>query len=50
MTDRPYFMENKKWFAFDFDKRMYVLTNQAPDKAKESYKEYVQGLKNGKEK
>lgn len=50
MRDMPYFMEKDEWFRFDFEKRMYVLTDQATEKAKESYKEYVQGLKNGKAK
>lgn len=41
MRDRPYFMEDRKWFRFDFDKQMYVLTDLAPEKARESYKEYL---------
>ena len=41
MQDMPYFMTNKKWYKFDFEKRMFVLTEHAPDEAKESYKEYL---------
>lgn len=41
MRDMPYFMKNEKWFEFDFEKRVFVLTNEAPDKAKESYEEYL---------
>lgn len=48
MIDRPYFMEDKKWFRFDFNKRMYVLTELAPDDAKKSYNEYVKLHKEGK--
>ena len=50
MIDIPYFMEKSEWYKFDFDKRMYVLTEYASDKAKESYKEYVKLLKSGKTK
>lgn len=41
MQDMPYFMTNKKWYKFDFEKRMFVLTEYASDKAKESYQEYL---------
>lgn len=40
MQDRPYFMEDKTWYEFDFKKRKFVLTNNAPEKAKESYEEF----------
>ena len=46
MMDRPYFMENKEWYEFDFDKRKFVLTNKAPEKAKESYEEFYKELNN----
>ena len=45
MRDMPYFMNNKKWYAFDFEKRIYILTKDAPDKAKESYEEYLKTIK-----
>lgn len=41
MRDMPYFMSNEEWFKFDFDKRIFVLTDKATEKAKESYKEYL---------
>ena len=44
MRDRPYFMEDKTWFRFDFDKRMYVLTDLAPAKARESYEQYIKEI------
>ena len=37
----PYFMNNKKWYKFNFDKRIFILTEEAPEKAKESYEEYM---------
>lgn len=40
----PYFMENEEWFYFDYEKKKYVLTDKAPEKAKESYKEYYKQL------
>lgn len=47
MIDMPYFMTNEAWYYFDYKKRMYVLTEAAPDKAKRSYKQYYKELKNG---
>ena len=37
----PYFMTNEDWYEFDFEKRIFVLTEKAPEKAKESYEEYL---------
>ena len=48
MMDRPYFMENKEWYEFDFDKRKFVLTDKAPEKAKVSYEEFYKQLNNAK--
>lgn len=45
-VDRPYFMEDSKWYYFDFDQKKYILTEKAPDKAKESYKEFYKELNN----
>ena len=45
MRDMPYFMNDKKWYKFDFEKRMYILTKDAPEKAKESYDEYLKNRK-----
>lgn len=47
MIDRPLFMENPKWYYFDYEKKKYVLTKNAPPKAKKSYNEYNKELKNG---
>lgn len=44
MLDMPYFMSNKKWYTYDVKKRCYVLTKEAPEKARKSYKEYYEKL------
>ena len=41
VRDMPYFMTNEGWYEFDFEKRIFVLTEKAPEKAKESYEEYL---------
>lgn len=45
VIDMPYFMTNEDWFEFDFDKRIFVLTEEAPKEAKESYEEYMKIVK-----
>lgn len=40
MIDMPYFMQNKSWYEYDFKKKKYVLTKEAPKRAIESYKEF----------
>ena len=45
MRDMPHFMSNENWFEFDFKKRMFVLTEDAPDEAVESYEEYLALMK-----
>lgn len=37
---KPYFMENKEWYYFDEKNFCYKLTDKAPKKAIESYKEF----------
>lgn len=39
-TDIPYFMENESWYYYDIEKKWYYLTDKAPAKAKESYKQF----------
>lgn len=46
MVDMPYFMENKEWYQFDYEKRKYVLTEKAPEEAKQSYKEFMKEVNN----
>lgn len=47
MVDMPYFMTNEEWYYFDYQKRKYILTDKAPDKAKRSYEEYYKELNYG---
>lgn len=42
MRDMPYFMEDEKWYYFDFKERKYKLTDEAPEKARQSYKEFYE--------
>lgn len=45
MTNKePYFMSNKDWYYFDEKEFCYKLTDKAPQKAKESYKEFYDFL------
>ena len=50
MLDMPYFMENEEWYEFDFEKRIFVLTEKAPKEAKKSYEEFYKQLNNAKRK
>jgi hypothetical protein len=47
MLDMPYFMTNDEWYYFDYQKRKYVLTDKAPEKAKDSYKEFYKEVEYG---
>lgn len=47
MIDMPYFMTNEEWYYFDYKNRKYMLTDEAPDKAKRSYKNYYKELHYG---
>jgi hypothetical protein len=44
MLPEPYFMTNKEWYYFDEEAFMYKLTDKAPKKAQESYKEFYDEL------
>ena len=44
MLDRHYFMENEKWYYFDAEEFKFKLTEEAPQKAVESYKEFYEAL------
>lgn len=48
MVDKPYFMTNEKWFYYDYEKKLYKLTDEAPEKAKKSYKEFYANIYGGK--
>lgn len=47
MLDMPYFMTNDEWYYFDYQKRKYVLTDKAPEKAKDSYKQFYKEVEHG---
>ena len=40
MHIKPYFTKNKDWYYFDKKKWKYILTDKAPKKAVDSYKEF----------
>lgn len=44
MQDRPYFMENKEWYEYDFKKRRFVLTSKATKEAKKSLENFYKGI------
>lgn len=41
MLRRPYFLEDKDWYEYDEETEKFVLTENAPFKAVESYKQYL---------
>lgn len=45
MVDMPYFMTDEKWYYFDYEKKKYVTTKEAPEEAKASLKEFYKELK-----
>lgn len=45
-TEEPYFMKDKRWYYFDEEEFCYKLTDEAPEEAVESYKEFY-NLLNG---
>ena len=40
LQEQPYFMTNEEWYYHDKKKNRLFLTDKAPKKAQESYKEY----------
>ncbi len=42
IINQPYFMENKDWYCFDEKDFRLKLTEKAPQKAVESYREFYQ--------
>jgi len=47
--NKPFFMTNPEWFRYDLKKGTYVLTDKAPEKAKNSYKRFYSRLENSYE-
>lgn len=46
-VEKPYFMQNEEWFYFDEEELMYKLTDKAPEKARESYKDFYSNVYDG---
>lgn len=44
-VDMPYFMNNPKWYYYDFDDRKYKLREDAPEQARKSYIEFYKSIK-----
>ena len=44
----PYFMKNEEWYYHDEEEMVYKLTDKAPEKAKQSYKEFYKTLLDSK--
>ena len=42
--NKPYFLTNDEWYYYDMDSGRYKLTDKAPQKAIDSYKEYYKEL------
>ena len=40
LIEKPYFLANKEWYEYDEKSKKYILTDKAPEKAKQSYKEF----------
>lgn len=42
--EEPYFMDNTDWYYFDLEELIYKLTDKAPPKAVQSYKDFYDKL------
>lgn len=40
MVERPYFLENKNWYWYDYTAGKYMIKDSAPERAKKSYEEF----------
>ncbi|MCQ2507245.1 MAG: hypothetical protein MJ097_00480 [Dorea sp.] len=47
--DEPFFMTNDDWYYFDGKEKRYKLTEEAPEEAVDSYKEFYNLLEEVKE-
>ena len=45
ILDMPYFMTNDRWYYFDKKTGKYMLTDEAPKKAKDSYIAFFEEVK-----
>lgn len=44
VSEMPLFLTDKSWYTFDEKENKYQLTEQAPEEAKKSYKEFYELL------
>ena len=44
LIEKPYFLTNKEWYEYDEKEKKYILTNKAPQKAIESYKDFYKQI------
>ena len=44
MEGKPYFMNNKEWYYYNIKEGKYKLTDKAPKKAIENYKEFYKRI------
>lgn len=44
MFDMPFFMSNPKWFWFNADENRFVLNDEAPQKARDSFFEFYKAI------
>ena len=44
IIEKPYFMSNTSWFVFDEVNIMYILTEKATEKARQSYNDFYEKL------
>ena len=42
--NKPYFMTNQLWYKYDDDLGQYILTDEAPQEAIDSYNEFYKLL------
>ena len=42
--NEPFFLKNKDWYTYDYDKCRYVIKDTAPEKVKENYKRFYKEL------
>lgn len=48
MVDMPYFMTNPNWYYYDYKDAVYKLTEKAPEKARQSYKDFYSQVYGGR--
>lgn len=44
IIEKPYFLNNKEWYYYDYEEYKYKLTDKAPEAAIKSYIEFYKEL------